>query len=124
MLPRSTRVEFVSKHVGIDDSLIKTCRISGIGGVMALLLILLSMSAWARPEFLDTFKATYTNLKSGGTIDTASCNLCHLNGPPKLNPYGLSVRGALDKSGATAVTAGVLHSVDSLDSDGDGFSNL
>jgi uncharacterized membrane protein len=89
----------------------------------AFILMLAGVCADAKPEFLDQFKHAYT-VKSGGTIEGASCNLCHLDAPPKLNPYGTSVRSALDKAGARAVSAEILHSIDALDSDGDGFSNI
>jgi uncharacterized membrane protein len=79
--------------------------------------------ASAREKFLDQFKQVYTSVKSGGNIDNASCDLCHVGGPPKLNKYGMSVKAALEKANAKDVTADVLHSIDAVDSDGDGFSN-
>jgi uncharacterized membrane protein len=91
------------------------------------LVVLLTVTATApsaRPEFLAAFKATYPILKPGGVIDSASCNLCHKDGPPKLNPYGSTIKSAMDKANAQNLSASMLHSVESIDSDGDGFSNL
>lgn len=91
---------------------------------LTLILTLTATTAGARPEFLVAFKASYTNIKAGGVVDSASCNLCHKDGPPKLNPYGASLKSAMDKANVSAVNASLLHSIDSVDSDGDGFSNL
>jgi uncharacterized membrane protein len=92
--------------------------------LLVILLTVTATAACARPEFLAAFKATYPIVKPGGVIDSASCNLCHKGGPPKLNPYGASVKSALDKLSVSSVNAQVLHSIEATDSDGDGWSNL
>ena len=91
---------------------------------IVLLLTITATVAGARPEFQTAFKAAYPLLKTGGVIDSASCNLCHKNGPPKLNPYGSTIKSAMDRVSAQNLTASMLHSIESVDSDGDGFSNL
>lgn len=101
-----------------------TSRIALTVMAFVVLLFLAAPHADARPEFLVQFKTVYKTLKPGGNVDAASCNLCHLNGPPKLNLYGSSVKSAMDKANASTVTPAILHSIDSIDSDGDGFSNL
>ncbi len=69
--------------------------------------------AMATPNVLDTWKSTYP---SSTLAKTASCNLCHTTAPT-LNPYG----EAIHKAGTTAEK---IKSVESLDSDGDGYTNL
>ena len=87
-----------------------------------------SRPADAREQFPGEFSKIYTTLKAGGTVDSAAkaCTLCHdaVAGPPKLNPYGASVKSALDKANAKDLTPAVLKSIEDLDSDGDGFSNI
>ncbi len=80
-------------------------------------------AASAKPPFLDVARQTY-GFKAGGVLDKAGCTFCHLGGPPALNPYGLSVRGALQQQNARMVTSAILHSLDSQDADNDGVSNI
>ena len=80
----------------------------------------------AKPGFPAIVKSTYT-IKPGGTDAAAlkSCRFCHVPaGPPILNVYGAAVRDAIKMSGGKTLTAEILHSINSSDSDGDGFSNL
>ncbi|MFO0752419.1 MAG: S-layer homology domain-containing protein [Thermodesulfovibrionales bacterium] len=80
--------------------------------VFAVLVVFAGASVvFATPTYLNTFKSTY------GTSGTAlsSCTVCHApSGPPDLNPYGNDFLN----SGFT------LSSIESLDSDGDGSSNM
>lgn len=91
-------------------------------GVCLLVVCFTAGRSEAKPEFVDTFNKTYP-IKSGGNIEQASCNLCHQDNPPALNPYGKSVKSALQQAGTRLLNANVLHSLDDQDSDGDGFSN-
>lgn len=85
----------------------------------------LSLRVSALPTFPPIVSSTYT-LKAGGKDAQAvtSCTFCHAqSGPPKLNPYGKSVREALKQAGTKMLTAAILHALDNQDSDGDGATN-
>ena len=86
--------------------------------------IVWSVAAGAKPEFLDAAKTAYT-FKPGGAIDGKSCNLCHAGSTNRnsLNFYGRDVKGALDSSADHQLTPALLHTLDSHDSDGDGWRN-
>lgn len=90
-----------------------------------LLLPFFSLPASARPTFPPIVIETY-HLAPGSTDYKAaeSCTLCHVpSGPPERNPYGKDVKRALERAHATTITPAILHSIDNLDSDGDGFTN-
>lgn len=83
------------------------------------------VNAWARPQFPPIVIETY-HLVPGSTDYNAAknCTLCHVpSGPPERNPYGKDVQRALERAGATMLTPAILHSIDNLDSDGDGYTN-
>ena len=83
------------------------------------------ITAHAKPTFPPIFIAVY-HPAPGGTVAAAAraCTLCHApSGPPHLNPYGRSVRNALKEANASVINASILHSIDNIDSDGDGFTN-
>lgn len=88
-----------------------------------LLLGTVPGTAHAFPNFLDTVKATYP-MKKGGAIDAKRCALCHVDpaGGGPLNPYGKDIKSFL-KTAGNKLTPELLHSLDSQDSDGDGFTN-
>ncbi len=105
---------------GAKRSIIRTVITFGAVAVLAGV-------ASAKEQFPGQFAKIYPTVKSGGTVDSAAqaCTLCHVEaGPPKLNPYGASVRVALDKANSKSLTPEVLKSIEELDSDGDGFSNI
>lgn len=82
-------------------------------------------NAWARPQFPPIVIETY-HLAPGSTDYNAAknCTLCHVpSGPPERNPYGKDVKRALERAGATMLTSAILHSIDNLDADGDGYTN-
>lgn len=70
-------------------------------------------------------KTTYA-VKSGGAIDSKRCGVCHVDpaGGGAVNPYGKDVKSFLKASASNTVTAETLHSLDTKDSDGDGFANI
>lgn len=93
--------------------------------LFATFLLVGSLPASARPEFPPVVHQAY-QLKPGGAVATAvdQCTFCHVpGGPPGLNPYGLDVRTALRRANARALTPAILHSIDNLDSNGDGIRN-
>ena len=78
---------------------------------MALTLGALA-SAYAVSSYLDTFNSTY---KATSTDPIRTCSVCHSSsGPPARNPYGAAFAGA----------GRSFSSIESLDSDGDGFTNI
>lgn len=87
--------------------------------IAALILLGVSIAIFAaRPQpaaansgYMSAAQAQYPTIK-GTQID--SCNLCHLGSPPARNPYGDAYRNAGHNFGA----------IESLDSDGDGYSNI
>ncbi len=91
--------------------------------LVLLLGVLTSIGAYAKPTFPPIVRETY-QIKSGGRIDNElnSCGLCHLGGPPTLNPYGKVLQGALNKANTGMLTSQILHSVDNVDPDGTGFT--
>jgi hypothetical protein len=94
-----------------------------IGLVVAVLLM--SVAVWAMSPYLKVFTDTY-NIKKETTLGGAGCSICHTTkGGGKLNPYGLDIDKAVkaDK-GSGGVTKAILTSVEALDSDKDGKSNI
>ena len=96
-------------------------------GLMGLLLLLGVAGYTLRAAALPTFPAVVTEAyhpKAGGTVAGAAqaCQLCHA-GPPKLNVYGADVKAALEAAHTKTLTPAILHSLDTKDSDGDGFDN-
>jgi uncharacterized membrane protein len=89
-----------------------------------LCLVGLARVASAKPDFPPVVR-TATGLKTGGEVDKAntSCKLCHSPSPPKLNPYGTDLKGALQQANTKALTPAALKAIDDKDSDGDGFAN-
>lgn len=74
-----------------------------------------------RPAYLTTFGETYAS----STSNDAGCQLCHQNpgGGDGWNAYGWSIRQQiLDDSGPTITQ--VLTSIETVDADGNGVSNL
>ena len=92
-----------------------------------LLLIVLALGgggkvASAKPPFVQVITDAY-HLKADGKILDAGCGACHDGAPPKLNVYGVDVKAAMEATHSRTLTAAMLHSIDTKDSDGDGFDN-
>jgi hypothetical protein len=62
-----------------------------ISGSAVLAVASIGISAFARPPYPAILKQVYPTA-------ILSCNACHQGAPPKLNKYGTSVKGVLDKS--------------------------
>jgi len=91
-------------------------------------VVLLGLSpgtAYALPQYFSVVKTTYA-VKAGGIIDAKNCGLCHVDpaGGGAVNPYGKDVKSFLKAAKTQTLTPAGLHSIDSLDSDGDGFANV
>ncbi|MBI1757018.1 MAG: hypothetical protein HY248_03610 [Fimbriimonas ginsengisoli] len=88
------------------------------------LFIAISALCAAKPPFLKVFLATY-KVNPRSALGKARCLTCHRPpAPPIRNPYGKAVEAALHASGSRMITPEMLRSVEKLDSDGDGFSNI
>lgn len=72
--------------------------------------------ALATPDILKEFKAICPEAK-------ANCQTCHIQ-PPKRNPFGKEVEAALNTTSDGVLTKELMKTIESKDSDGDGFSNL
>lgn len=89
-------------------------------------LVLARQPAGARPEYSALVEAAYP-VKPGGVIAAAvkNCSLCHVKeGPPTRNVYGTAIKKLLTTEHTRILTSAILHRLDPLDSDGDGFTNL
>lgn len=97
------------------------------GIFMVLLLALGTCCSRQAANALSTFPPIVIEAyhpKAGGAVAThaQSCQLCHV-APPKLNVFGMDVKGALEAAHTKTLTPAILHSLDTKDSDGDGFDN-
>jgi hypothetical protein len=81
--------------------------------VLAIVITVCAVAtAYALPAYLANFESTYSTAK-GSSIDT--CSLCHASlSTYARNPYGL----------AFAANGRSFPAIESLDSDGDGFTNI
>ena len=89
------------------------------------MLVLWSITAWAKPEAPAVFCEVYDDAPHCAAGET-SCSECHdAAGPPVMNPYGDDVAAAV--AGWTDFEAelpAALESIEAEDSDGDGLDNL
>lgn len=95
--------------------------------LLVLLLIVLTLGgggkvASAKPPFVQVFTDAY-HPKANGKLSEADCSVCHDAAPPKLNAYGVDIKAAMESVHSKNLTAAILHSIDTKDSDGDGFDN-
>lgn len=89
---------------------------------MIIILTAIASAAVAKGAFMQAFQENY-KIEKGSTIQKASCKLCHSTGT-KLNPYGTDIKKAKDDAKSKTVTPDILKSVEALDSDGDGVTNI
>lgn len=95
-------------------------------GLAALTVVAAVTWAAAKAPDAAVFRQTYgAYIKDGTDLAKAMpCTVCHTAMPPaktNLNPYGADVGKA---AAGKAVDAKILQSIEKLDSDKDGFSNL
>jgi uncharacterized membrane protein len=80
--------------------------------------------AQAKPDFVDVVLKVYAPKEGSALLKaTKACTACHADAPPKLNPFGLDLKVALKTANSKKLTAAILQTVESLDSDKDGASN-
>lgn len=85
-----------------------------VATVLATLLI--ASATFATAAWLKLFTETYKP-KAGTALAGAKCATCHIKGTTKLNPYGMGLKGK-------KIEAASLKSVEGLDADKDGFTNI
>ncbi|MCB9765949.1 MAG: hypothetical protein H6739_39610 [Alphaproteobacteria bacterium] len=91
---------------------------------MSALLLVLSASAWARPEAPALFCETYADTPFC-VSSTVSCTMCHAeSGPPAHNPYGAALADALEGDDFALALPAALEAIAFDDADGDGVSNV
>lgn len=100
-------------------------RIGALVWVGLVLLVVVGLATWAvaKPADMGTFNQVYSP-KEGSALASASCLTCHSKMPPsktELNPYGKDVQKA---AAGKPIDAKILSSIEKLDSDKDGVSNI
>lgn len=92
--------------------------------MLGCLALAYCMPAAALPEYLQAAKTAY-GFKAGGAVDSKACNLCHAGDTNKnsLNSFGKDLQAALKASADHRVTPALIRTLDSKDSDGDGWPN-
>ena len=88
-------------------------------------LAAVTMFACSMVASMKTFDSTY-GIKPDSKLGTAKCMACHLTmkGGKTLNPYGKDLQAAMKAKGTKKMTEEILRSVENLDSDKDGMSNV
>jgi len=89
-LTRTQRLTANSSHQEIKLNKVCLSRIVVSGSIVSAIASL-CLAAFARPPYPAILKQVYPK-------STLSCNACHEGAPPKVNKYGTSVKGVLDKS--------------------------
>lgn len=91
-----------------------------------LLLLVSGVAAWAAAKAPDSvlFKNTYAPKEGTDLAKAMPCLVCHSKMPPtktELNPYGKDLSKAV---AGKALDEKILRSIEKLDSDKDGASNI
>ena len=89
--------------------------------LIALILAMASVAAFATPEQMDAFRSAL-KLNKESSLFKAECTTCHTK-PPEHNPFGKDLKASLRMSGEKTLNLKVIESVYAKDSDGDGWSN-
>ena len=92
-------------------------------GTILLLVGVVYCPAKAKPDFYNVFRRTYS-VKPGSPLDQARCLTCHTApGPPIRNPFGKTVKAALDAAHSKSLTPSILRQLEGADADKDGWKN-
>ena len=97
-------------------------------GAICLLALVVGSAAARNPirrDFFDVYPVAAGTQLDDLPSNTGHCGICHFDfdGSGPRNPYGLAVEVAIN-SGNYANNEQAIASIENLDSDGDGFSNL
>ena len=94
-------------------------RIAGITTVLALATLVMAMGSYSK-VFCDNYKVS-----KDSKLGKAGCAVCHVSSKNlKLNPYGTDLEKAMKTAGSKKLTPAILGSVEKLDSNKNGKSNL
>src|SRR5262249_4508547 len=86
-------------------------------------VLLLSVPAFAKSEFLDVLTETYKPYAD--KFSERSCANCHVSlSDYGLNPYGKQIRSELAAANSKELTPAILQKVEALDADQDGTTNI
>lgn len=83
-------------------------------------------AAFATPRGATVFQRTY-QIKPGAQLASKPCWACHVGQSTtvkSLNVYGKAQQRKMRAKKTTSLTPEILRSLDKVDSDGDGYSNL
>ncbi|HRI45200.1 MAG TPA: hypothetical protein PLL78_11630 [Fimbriimonadaceae bacterium] len=91
-----------------------------ISGVLAIATCAMALTA-----FTKVFDETY-KVKKDSALGKMKCMVCHpiAKGGKELNAYGHDLQNAMRAAKTKKMTAEILKSVESKDSDGDGTKNV
>lgn len=91
--------------------------------ILAAILMSISVSGFAKSEFLDFFISHY-KIADSSKLGQKGCLICHAEEDDyKLNVYGLDLKMQLAAANATMINADILKEVGAMDSNGSGKSN-
>ena len=92
--------------------------------VFAFVLMGLSVSAFAKSEFLDLFMSTY-KISDSSPVGQKACLICHQTEDDytKMTMYGRDLKKGLADAGTNALNADILKTVGAMDSNGSGKTN-
>lgn len=94
-------------------------RLYGIIAVLGLAVLAASMGSFAKP-----FHEKY-GVKPDSKLGKAGCALCHVSAKNlKLTPYGADMQKAMREAKTKRLTPAILESIEKLDSNKNGKSNL
>lgn len=89
--------------------------------LLSIVLIAAFVHAPARPKFLTLFGDHY-KVQAENPNGDAACRNCHTT-PPQHNSYGVDLKAALRANRASNLSIALLESIESRDSDQDGWLN-
>ncbi len=90
---------------------------------LTLGLTTLASLAIALPPMVKDFETAY-GVKKGSSLNKLGCAVCHVGKTTKLNPYGVDLKKALSAAKTKQLTPEILKSVEEMDSDKDGATNI
>lgn len=89
--------------------------------VLTVALLAACVPGFARPKFLALFVEHY-QVRADDPVGAAACRVCHTT-PPQHNAYGADLKAALRAANTADLTVAILASIESKDSDQDGWLN-
>lgn len=94
-------------------------KLYGLIAVLGLAVLAASMGSYAKP-FMEKY-----SVKPDSKLGKAGCALCHVSAKNlKLNGYGTDMQKAMKEAKTKRITPAILESLEKLDSNKNGKSNL